>query len=83
MHLLYTLTKAKMAETKVNQGDLTLEETNKVRISLGLKPIGAETAEGEEPPVDTDAIAEDNYAARRDEMRKAKEQADIEERIQK
>jgi U4/U6.U5 tri-snRNP-associated protein 1 len=71
------------AEVQTTQGDLTLEETNKVRISLGLKPIGVEAAEGEEPPIDTDAIAEDNYAARRDEMRKAKEKSDLEERIAK
>lgn len=74
-----------MSEPKVNQGDLTLEETNKVRISLGLKPIGGDAAEGgdEDAPVDTDAIAEDNYAERRDEMRRAKEKADVEERIAK
>lgn len=73
-----------MAENQPSSGDLTLEETNKVRISLGLKPIGA-TAEGEEEdaPVDTDAIAENNYAERRAEMKRAKEKADIEERIAK
>lgn len=74
-----------MADVQMNQGDLTLEETNKVRISLGLKPIGetAEGADAEDAPVDTDAIAEDNYAERRVEMKRAKERAEIEERIAK
>ena len=74
-----------MAEQPVKQGDLTLEETNKVRISLGLKPIGetGDGDEGEDVPVDTDAIAEDNYAERRAEMKRAKDRADIEERIAK
>ena len=76
-----------MADTQMNQGDLTLEETNKVRISLGLKPIGESAGDGEngadDAPVDTDAIAEDNYAERRAEMRRAKEKSDLEERIAK
>ncbi len=63
-----------MAEGSVNQESLTLEETNKVRISLGLAPIGVALAEGEEGPVDEDAVAEANFAERRAEMRKAKEE---------
>ncbi|KAK8853158.1 hypothetical protein IAR55_003859 [Kwoniella newhampshirensis] len=69
--------------TSINQDSLTLEETNKVRISLGLTPIGAAPAEGEDVPIDKDAEAEANYAQRREDMRKAKEDKDIKERIEK
>ncbi|GFZ48646.1 hypothetical protein JCM24511_06395, partial [Saitozyma sp. JCM 24511] len=72
-----------MTDMSVNQDTLTLEEANKVRISLGLTPIGAEVAAGEDAPVDTDAIAEANYAERRAEMKRAKEEKDIKERIEK
>ena len=61
----------------------TLEEVNALRIAAGLAPIGGDLAEGEEPPVDEDEAAEANYAQRRDEMRRAKEEADIRERIGK
>ena len=67
----------------MNQESLTLEETNKVRVSLGLAPIGADVGDDEEVPVDSDIIAEANYAQRRDEMRKAKAEADLKERIDK
>jgi U4/U6.U5 tri-snRNP-associated protein 1 len=72
-----------MTDMSVNQDTLTLDEANKVRISLGLTPIGAEVAAGEDAPVDTDAIAEANYAERRAEMKRAKEEKDIKERIEK
>lgn len=67
----------------MNQDSLTLEETNKVRLSLGLAPIGGEVADGEEVPVDEDEAAEANYAQRREETKKAKSEADIKERIDK
>lgn len=60
-----------------------MEETNKVRISLGLKPIGEALAEGEEAPVDTDLLAEDNYAERRKEMAAEAKEKDLKEKIEK
>lgn len=41
---------------------ISLEETNKIRISLGLKPL----TDDSKPADDKDKQAEDNYAARRD-----------------
>jgi U4/U6.U5 tri-snRNP-associated protein 1 len=67
----------------MNQDSLTIEETNKVRISLGLAPIGGPLAEGEEAPPDLDAVAEANFAERKAEMKKAKSEAEIKERIEK
>ena len=67
----------------MNQDSLTLEETNKVRVSLGLAPIGGPVLEGEDAPVDADAVAEANYAQRRQEMKKAKAEEDLKERISK
>jgi U4/U6.U5 tri-snRNP-associated protein 1 len=58
----------------MNQDTLTLEESNKVRVSLGLAPIGVELAEGEEAPVDEDEIAEANFAERRAQMKKEKDE---------
>ena len=72
-----------MAESSMNQEGLSLEETNKMRISLGLKPIGAEVEDGEEAPVDEDDLAEANFAQRKQEMKKAKEETDLKERIAK
>lgn len=46
---------------------ISLEETNKIRISLGLKPLTDDKA----PADDKDKQAEDNYAKQRD--REAKE----------
>lgn len=46
---------------------ISLEETNKIRISLGLKPLSEDPA----PADDADKQAEDNYAHHRD--REAKE----------
>jgi U4/U6.U5 tri-snRNP-associated protein 1 len=67
-----------MAEASTNQESLTLEETNKVRASLGLAPIGGDDAEPDE-----DEIAEANYAERKENEKKAKEAKDIQERIAK
>lgn len=65
----------------MNQESLTLEETNKVRASLGLAPIGGDDDGPVEP--DEDEVAEANYAARRADEKKAKEAQDIQERIAK
>lgn len=67
-----------MAETSTNAEALTLEETNKVRESLGLAPIGAETAD--DVP-DEDDIAEANFAERRAAEKKKKEEQDLKEKI--
>ena len=40
---------------------ITLEETNKIRVSLGLKPL----ADGGGPDNDSEKIAEANYARQR------------------
>ncbi|EIW72236.1 hypothetical protein TREMEDRAFT_24325 [Tremella mesenterica DSM 1558] len=67
----------------VNSDSLTLEETNKVRVSLGLAPIGGPVVEGEEQPVDRDEIAEANYAKRKEDEKRKKEEKEVKERIEK
>jgi U4/U6.U5 tri-snRNP-associated protein 1 len=55
---------------------VSLEETNRIRIELGLRPLGeaaGPTADGEEPPVDKDKEAEENWTRRREEEAKAAE----------
>jgi U4/U6.U5 tri-snRNP-associated protein 1 len=68
-----------MAEQSMNADSLTLEETNKVRASLGLAPIGGETEGTPEP--DEDEIAEANYAKRREAEQKAKREQEIKDNI--
>ena len=46
-----------------------MEETNKIRISLGLKPLTDDKA----PADDKEKAAEDNYAKQRERELKAKE----------
>ncbi|KAG6842300.1 hypothetical protein C0991_010588 [Blastosporella zonata] len=48
---------------------ISLEETNKIRISLGLKPL----SEDAPPGTDKDKQAEDNYAKRREREEKERE----------
>lgn len=48
---------------------ISLEETNKIRISLGLKPL----TEGVAPADDADKKAEDNYARQRDRETKERQ----------
>ena len=67
----------------MGQEGLSLEETNKMRIKLGLKIIGSAPVDGEEPEIDEDELAEANYAELRKEMRKAKDESDVKERIAK
>jgi len=50
--------------------ELSLEETNKIRISLGLKPL----TDGKAPPADKEKEAEQNYARVREHS--AKERTD-------
>lgn len=48
---------------------ISLEETNKIRISLGLKPLTDDSA----PADDKDKQAEDNYAKQREREAKERE----------
>ena len=48
---------------------ISLEETNKIRISLGLKPLTDDKA----PTQDKEKIAEENYAKKREEEAKARD----------
>lgn len=48
---------------------ISLEETNKIRISLGLAPL----VDDEGPADDRDRQAEQNYEEQREAARKAKE----------
>ncbi|KAG6885672.1 hypothetical protein C0993_011436 [Termitomyces sp. T159_Od127] len=58
---------------------ISLEETNKIRISLGLKPL----AEDAPTANDKDKQAEDNYAKRREREEKERESKKIADRIAK
>ncbi|KAI0342863.1 SART-1 protein [Trametopsis cervina] len=58
---------------------ISLEETNKIRISLGLKPLTDDKA----PATDGDKAAEDNYAKQREREAKDKETKYIQDRIAK
>lgn len=53
---------------------ISLEETNKIRISLGLKPLTDDKA----PADDKDKQAENNYAAQREREAKEKEKKCVE-----
>lgn len=70
-----------MADSSVNQDSLTLEETNKVRISLGLAPIGGEV-DADAPP-DADEVAEQNFAKRQAEEKAARAEREVKERLDK
>ena len=48
---------------------ISLEETNKIRISLGLKPLTDDSA----PADNKEKQAEDNYANEREKAARAKE----------
>ena len=62
----------------------SLEEINKERIALGMAPIPT-AAEGEEMEIqpDEDDVAAANFAQRKEEMRRAKAEAETKERISK
>lgn len=72
-----------MASESTPQDSLSLEETNKVRISLGLKPIGAEPDDGEPEEEDRDAVAERNFSERVREEKRQRAENEIKERIEK
>ncbi|KIR34051.1 U4/U6.U5 tri-snRNP-associated protein 1 [Cryptococcus deuterogattii MMRL2647] len=67
----------------MNKESLTDEEAIQLRLQLGLSAPGVTAADGGEPPVDTDAIAEENYAQRKAEMKREKEERELKERIEK
>ncbi|OCF61175.1 U4/U6.U5 tri-snRNP-associated protein 1 [Kwoniella mangroviensis CBS 10435] len=67
----------------MNQESLTIEETLKLREQLGLPTAAPAEGTGEEAPVDKEALAEANYAQRREDMRKEKEEKDLKERIER
>ncbi|KAF8896384.1 SART-1 family-domain-containing protein [Infundibulicybe gibba] len=58
---------------------ISLEETNKIRISLGLKPLTDDSA----PADDKDKEAQDNYAKKREREAKDRESKSIQDRIAK
>ncbi|OAX39563.1 SART-1-domain-containing protein [Rhizopogon vinicolor AM-OR11-026] len=58
---------------------ISLEETNKIRISLGLKPLTDDSA----PADDKEKQAEDNYAKQREREAKERESKKIFDRIAK
>ncbi|TFK40352.1 SART-1 family-domain-containing protein [Crucibulum laeve] len=58
---------------------ISLEETNKIRISLGLKPL----TEDKEPVNDKEKQAEDNYAKKREQEAKDRDAKKIADRIAK
>ncbi|KAK7033142.1 SART-1 family-domain-containing protein [Favolaschia claudopus] len=58
---------------------ISLEETNKIRISLGLKPLTDDGA----PADDKDKQAENNYAKQRDLESKQRESKKIQDRLSK
>ncbi|KAF5367383.1 hypothetical protein D9758_003695 [Tetrapyrgos nigripes] len=59
--------------------EISLEETNKIRISLGLKPLTDDSA----PADNKEKQAEDNYAKRRELEAKERETKKISDRIAK
>ncbi|EMD31320.1 hypothetical protein CERSUDRAFT_119882 [Gelatoporia subvermispora B] len=58
---------------------ISLEETNKIRISLGLKPLTDDSA----PANDKEKQAEQNYETQREKERKEREAKEIQDRIAK
>ncbi|GAA5857471.1 hypothetical protein JCM8547_009290 [Rhodosporidiobolus lusitaniae] len=76
-----------MAESGQWKESISLEETNKIRISLGLKPIADPAASSSSitatAALEGDALAEDNYAQKREAERQAKEADALKARIDK
>lgn len=71
------------------ESSLSLEESNKLRIQLGLKPLTADSddeAAGEEssdPLARQEDKANENYRQRKEEARRTREEQEIRERIAK
>ncbi len=74
--------------------ELSLEETNKLRISLGLKPLVADDDEPSKPSgsgnaaeaapkLDGDALASKNFHEKQDRERREREDAELKERLAK
>ncbi|KAF8965904.1 SART-1 protein [Flammula alnicola] len=61
------------------QGSISLEETIKIRVSLGLKPLVDDAG----PANDSDKLAEANYAKQRSAEAKQRESKKISDRIKK
>ena len=55
------------------ESSISLEETNKIRISLGLKPLTDDKA----PSDSKDKTAEENYARQREEEAKEAERKSV------
>ncbi|GAA6048281.1 hypothetical protein JCM3770_006518 [Rhodotorula araucariae] len=71
-----------MAESGQWKESISLEETNKIRVSLGLKPIAdPATAAGSDARPAGEALAEDNYAKRREAEQKEKDAQALKERL--
>ncbi|GAA6012282.1 hypothetical protein JCM11491_007081 [Sporobolomyces phaffii] len=66
---------------------LTLEETNKVRVSLGLKPLKDPNAGAgptdEERVLEGDELAEHNYRKRQEHERRLQDEKDLQTRLDK
>ncbi|CBQ69516.1 conserved hypothetical protein [Sporisorium reilianum SRZ2] len=72
--------------------ELSLEETNKLRISLGLKPLVADdapasapaaAADAAPPKLDGDALASKNFQDKQQRERREREDAEVKERLAK
>lgn len=67
--------------------ELSLQETNKLRISLGLKPLVADDEPApskpseEKPKLDGDALAAKNFQDKQDRDRREREDAELKERL--
>lgn len=66
------------SDTPTWKESITLDETNKIRISLGLKPLSDSG-----PSKTTDALAEENFQKRKEQEAKEKEAAALKARIDK
>lgn len=65
---------------------ISLEETNRIRVSMGLKPLAdpnAAPAQGDEVELDEDAVAQRNYQERVAQEQKDRDAKDARERIAK
>lgn len=80
--------------SEFQKDELSLEETNKLRISLGLKPLVADDAPAPSDPaaaaaadaapkLDGDALAAKNFQDKQDRERREREDAEVKERLAK
>ena len=77
-HLETARSFVKMADAEPS----TMEEINAQRVAAGLAPIPVDDGTQEIEP-DEDIVAGQNYAQRREEMKRAKEKKDMDEKISK